>query len=296
MTTDPVEAVLEAFLDHIESDTPAPTLEHLGAEDRARAEELMALMREGRGIDAYRSRPSLNTLLAGTEFEDWLDPPQTEGLSLDAIRDDVTAAFHTTPVIDGAAEYDGIDSHAIARCGAHRIRFQFRDPITTALELASIDPQVAVGPIFGRFPETAIVVVVIGDAIRSSVAIDLYDTEPYIGSPDGEVHPPRLSRPILPLRDTLHLLAGEFTTTIGSEELLPQSQHLEIDDIVHEESHAACAAIAAEGRRARTDAKRETWGDFDATPWLNELAVLASSGQLTDDGFEAQLTAQAAAA
>jgi hypothetical protein len=256
----------------------------------------MALMREGRGIDVYRSRPSVNTLLAGTEFEGWLDPPQTEGLSLDGIRDDVTAAFDTTPVVDGAAEYEGINSNAVARCSAHRIRFQFRDDLTSVVDLGNIDPQVAVGPVFGRFPETAIVVVIIGDSARSSVAIDLYDTEPYIGSPDGEVHPPRLSRPILPLRDTLRLLVGEFTTTTVSDDVIPQGQHVEIDDIVDEESHAACATIAAEGRRARTDAKKEALTDFDATPWLNDLALSASSGDLTDDDFEAQLTVQAAAA
>jgi hypothetical protein len=296
MANDPVEAVIEAFLDHLESDTPAPTLDHLSAEDRARAEELMALMREGRGIDVYQSRPSLNTLLAGTEFEGWLDPPQTEGLSLDAIRDDVTAVFDSAPIVDGAAEYEGINSNAVARCGAHRIRFQFRDDLTSVFDLGNIDPQVAVGPVFGRFPETAIVIVITGDTVQSSVAIDLYDTEPYIGSPDGEVHPPRLSRPILPLRDTLHLLVGEFTTTVGNDDVVPQGQHAEIDDIVDEESHAACATIAAEGRRARTEAKKEAWTGFDATPWLNDLAVSASIGDLTDDDFEAQLTAQAAAA
>lgn len=296
MMNDPIDEVIQAYLDHVENGTPEPSLDHLGPEDRQLAEDIITSMNAGRGINPYQSRPSYATLAATGQAGADVAAPANVGVTLDAIRDDVAAAFDSTPIVDGAAEYEGIDSNAVARCGAHRIRFQFRDDLISVFELSTTDPQVAVGPIFGRFPETAVVVVVIGDEVRSSVAIDLYDTEPYIGSPDGEVHPPRLSRPILPLRDTLRLLAGEFTTTIGSEELVSQSEHLEIDDIVHEESHAACAAIAAEGRRARTDAKRETWGDFDATPWLNELAVLASSGQLTDDGFEAQLTAQAAAA
>lgn len=296
MANDPVETVIEAFLDHLENNTPEPTLDHLNVEDRARAEELIALMRDGRGIDAYRSRPSLDTLLTGTEFEGWLDPPQAEGLSLDAIRDEVTDVFDSVPIIDGAAEFEGINSNAVARCGAHRIRFQFRDDLTSVFDLGNISPQVAAGPVFGRFPETAIVVVIVGDTVRSSVAIDLYDTEPYIGSPDGEVHPPRLSRPILPLSDTLRLLVSEFTTTIGSDDVIPQERHVEIDGIVAEESQAACATIAAAGRRARTDAKREALTDFDATEWLNDLAVFASRDDLTDDDLEAQLTAEAAAA
>jgi hypothetical protein len=296
MTNDPIDEVLHAYLDHVEKGTPEPSLDHLGPEDRQLVADIIDSMNAGRGINPYRSRPSYSTLAASTQAGADAAASANLGLTLDAIRDDVSVTLGTSPVVDGAAEYEGISSNAVARCGAHRVRFQFLDTITTVSDLANIHPQVAVGPVFGRFPETAIVVVVIGDAVRSSVAIDLYDTEPYIGSPDGEIHPPRLSRPILPLPDTLRLVAGEFTTTIGSDEVVPQSQNIEIDVIVDQESHAACAAIAAEGRRARTDAKKAAWGNFDATPWLNDLAVLAYSGDLTDDDFEAQLTAQAAAA
>ena len=72
MENDPVEAVIAAYLDHLESDAPQPSLDHLAEEDRQRAQELITLMLDGRGIDIYRSAPSLDMLLAGTEFEDWL--------------------------------------------------------------------------------------------------------------------------------------------------------------------------------------------------------------------------------
>jgi hypothetical protein len=292
MTNNPIDEVLQAYLDHLEKGTPEPSLDHLGPEDRQLAEDIIRSMNAGRGINPFQSRPSYTMLTAGMDAV----PPANIGLTVDTIRSDVTAMFDMAPIADGAAEHEGIASHAVARCGAHRIRFQFRDDLTSVADLESIDPQVAVGTVFGRFPETAIVVVVIGDPDLSSVAVDVYDTEPYIGSPDGEIHPPRLSRPILPLTDTLRLLAGEFTTTTTTDGVTPQHQQVEMDDIVGEESRSACAAIRAEGGRARTDAKKEAWNDFDATAWLSELAVTASNVGVSDEDLDAQLTAQAAAA
>jgi hypothetical protein len=67
--SDPVEAVITAYLDHLEHGVPEPSLQHLSDDDRQRAVELIDLMREGRGIDVYRPRPSLDALLAGTEFD-----------------------------------------------------------------------------------------------------------------------------------------------------------------------------------------------------------------------------------
>ena len=65
MMNDPVEAVIAAYLDHLEHGAPEPSLDHLGDDDRLRAIDLMDLMRDGRGIDVYRSRPSLDALLSG---------------------------------------------------------------------------------------------------------------------------------------------------------------------------------------------------------------------------------------
>lgn len=128
MTNDPVEAVIAAFLDHLEHGGSEPSLDHLAEDDRVRAEQLIELMRDGRGIDVYRSRPSLDRLLAGTEFEDWLTPPATDGLSIEAIRDDVVTSLGSlsTPIADGAAQNEGIRSDAVIRFGSLRIRVQFR--------------------------------------------------------------------------------------------------------------------------------------------------------------------------
>lgn len=65
---DAVDEVLAAFSDHLEHGTPRPALDHLNPHHRGLAEDLMRLMETSRGIDPSASAPSLEALLAGTEF------------------------------------------------------------------------------------------------------------------------------------------------------------------------------------------------------------------------------------
>jgi hypothetical protein len=64
--SDPVDAVILAYLDHLEGAGPAPSLDHLGEPDRARAAQLMAVVSGGHGIDPRAPRPSIEALLADT--------------------------------------------------------------------------------------------------------------------------------------------------------------------------------------------------------------------------------------
>lgn len=299
MTTDPVEAVIAAYLKHLEHAAPEPSLEHLTPEERGRAEELIALMLEGRGIDVYRSRPSLDTLLVGTEFVDWLSPAETEGLSIDAIRADVVGSLGSAsePIADGAARHEGVRSDAIIRFQTLRLRLQFRDDIAIAADLARVDPRAAAGPIFGRFPETPAVVLVIGDDGFSSVAIDPYDTEEFIGAPDGQTYPPRITRPVLPLHDTLRRLVDELIPDltiddIGDDNRVP----VHLGSISEAECAKAQNAVVAEGEKARTDAKKETWPTLDAQQLLVTFCETAAAGVLTEAELDARIAAAAAAA
>ncbi len=70
--SDTVDAILAAFSDHLDQGTPRPEVDHLESHDRQIAEDLMRLMETGRGIDPSASAPSLEALLAGTEFADAL--------------------------------------------------------------------------------------------------------------------------------------------------------------------------------------------------------------------------------
>lgn len=293
MATDPIEAVIAAYLDHLENGGPVPSFDDLSEEDRRTAQELIDLMREGRGIDVYRSRPSLDSLLAGTEFEGWLDAPHTEGLSIDAVRPEVISALGSasSPVADGTAQNEGIRSDALTQFQTLHIRLQFRDDITTPADLARVDPRVAAGAVFGRFPETVALVLIIGDQEFSSVAIDPFDTEPFIGTPDGQTYPPRISRPVLPLHDTLRRVVDELAPDLVIDELAADHQPVELPDIIRAECASACAAIVAEGKKSRTAAKKETWSIFDERAFLVSLTHDASADDLTEADIDERIDA-----
>lgn len=72
--TDAVDDVLAAFSDYLEHGTPRPKLDHLDLHRRQLAEDLMRLMETARRIDPSASAPSLEALLAGTEFAEALPP------------------------------------------------------------------------------------------------------------------------------------------------------------------------------------------------------------------------------
>ena len=90
--SDAVDDVLAAFSDHLDHGAPRPPLDHLGPRDRQLAENLMRLMETGRRIDPSASAPSLEALLAGTEFADALPPaaPPAEAPVLHRMQDLLT--------------------------------------------------------------------------------------------------------------------------------------------------------------------------------------------------------------
>lgn len=90
--SDAVDDVLAAFSDHLEHGSPRPALDHLDPRDRRLAEELMRMMETGRWIDPSASAPSLEALLAGTEFADALPPvaPPVEAPILHRMQDLLT--------------------------------------------------------------------------------------------------------------------------------------------------------------------------------------------------------------
>ncbi|MGI8793010.1 MAG: hypothetical protein ACR2H3_07525 [Acidimicrobiales bacterium] len=298
MANDPVDAVIAAYMSYLENGGPEPALDHLNNEQRREALELISLIEDARGVDFYRSPPPLDAVLAGSELEDRIEPPVTVGLSVDAIRVDVVSSLGSAaePIVDAAAHAEGIQSDAVVRFGALRVRVQFRDDVPTVADLGHIDPRAAAGPIFGRFPETATVVVVIGDDDRSSVAIDPYDTEEFIGTPDGETYPPRITRPILPLYDTLRRLVDELAPDLTVDDVDDHHEPADLADIVETACASAQAAVVTEGKKARIDAKKETWPNFDEHPLLVSLCQSAAADHLTEVELDERITAAAAAA
>lgn len=297
MAEDPVDAVTAAFLDHLENGGPEPSLDHLTDVERTEATELIELIKDGRGVDFYRSRPSLAAALAGTEFEHQLDPHVTAGLSIDAIRNDVVSSLGSAsePINDGAAQNEGIRSDAVVRFGSLRIRIQFRDDVTSPAALSQVDPRAAAGPVFGRFPDTAAVVLVTGDQELSSIVIGPFDVDDFIGAPDGKVHQPRIARPVLSLYDTLRRLVDELSPDLTGDDATADHETVELDDIIRAECAAACAVVVTEGKKARTEAKKETWAHFDEADLLASLVEDAAAEELSEADMDARLTPAEAA-
>lgn len=297
MTDNPVDAVIAAFLDQLENGGPGPSLDHLTEGERTEVTEIVNLMKDARGVDFYRSRPSLDAVLAETEFDHRLEQPVTVGLSIDAIRADVVSSLGSPsePIGDGAAQNEGIRSDAVVRFGSLRIRIQFRDDVTTPAGLCQVDPRAAAGPLFGRLPDTAAVVLVIGDQELSSVAIGAFDIDDFIGAPDGQVHQPRITRPVLSLYDTLRGVVDELAPDLACGDAFDDFETIELDNIIRTECASACAAVVAEGKKARTEAKNETWADFEEAALIASLVEEAASGELSEADLDARLTPAEAA-
>ena len=83
---DRVDAVIEAFLDHLEGTGERPSLDHLTDGERQEAEALMKSLEAARGIDPYASRPSIELLLAGTRFEELLHGHSRASTEIGAIQ------------------------------------------------------------------------------------------------------------------------------------------------------------------------------------------------------------------
>lgn len=294
MTNDPVDAVVQAYLDHLEEGAPEPSLDHLTPDERKLAQDLIESLKAGRGINPYQSRPSLSSLLSGSEFENLVTAQTHAGLTVDAIRTEVVGALGAAaePISDGAALNEGTRSDAvIVYCGL-RLRVQFRDDISTPTELATVDPRAAAGPIYGRFRDTAGVILVLGDPELSSVPIGPFDTDDYIGAPDGLLHAPRITRPVLPLFDTLRAYVDEVAPDLAADVDPVAPGAIDVPAITHSAAIAARDAVVAEGKRSRTEAKKDTWTRFGAAGEVEVVAEIAAdvmSGDLSPEAMRARI-------
>jgi hypothetical protein len=313
---DRVDAVVEAFMEHLEGLSEAPALDDLDADERARAEALIGSLEAGRGIDPYASRPSLEHLLAGTPLETALDAsrfggerqraggwgPEGEGEHLlGRIREQLTlfAPFHVDIWPDDAAAAIGIDSDFVALVSAQRLRIQVLADVDGPLALASLDPAAVAGPIFGAFPDTAGVIVVHPDDELSSVAIDPFDTEHCIETPAGTVAPPATHRPVMSLVDTVRAYLDEIAPALDTTAALDALPAAEVDSagIARAAAIRAVERVILDGRRAKIDAKQVIWSDL-GEPEIDAISdlVLDAIAGLDSATLESRINALAEAA
>ena len=296
---DRIDAVVEAFMDHLEGVGEAPALDELDPDERARAEQLISSLEAGRGIDPYASRPSLEQLLAGTPLEAALESGRDD--LPDRIRDQLTryAPFHVDIWRDDAAAAIGIHSDYIALVSAQRLRIQIRDDVDGPSRLASLDPAAVAGPLYGAFPDTAGVLVVYPNDELSSVAIDPFDTEHCIEAPGGTVARPTTYRPVLPLADTVRAYLDEIApaldTTVGSDVM--HGDEVDPAAIARDAASRAVERVVRDGRRAKISAKQATWSGLGEAQVdaISDLVLDAIAG-LDHAALESRINALAEAA
>ena len=330
---DRVDAVVEAFIDHLEGLGEAPVLDDLDPGERARAEALISSLEAGRGIDPYASRPSLEQLLAGTPLEAALDAsrlgtggegereraggrgsggegeheraggrgPEPGDDLLGRIRDQLTlyAPFHIDIWPDNAAAAIGINSDFVALVSAQRLRIQIRNDVDAPSSLAALDPAAVAGPLYGAFPDTAGVIVVYPNDELSSVAIDPFDTEHCIETPAGIVARPATHRPVLPLADTVRAYLDEIAPVLDPTVSLDAMRADEVDPaiIARDAASRAVERVVLDGRRAKINAKRVTWSRL-GEPEIDAITdlVLDSIAGLDQATLQSRINALADAA
>jgi len=185
---DAIDDILAAFADHLEHGTPRPALDRLNPHDRRLAEDLMPLLETGRRIDPSASAPSLEALLADTEFADVLPlaAPRPEAQVLHRMRDLLTR-------VDSRADVHVDDEGFVS--------FGYLDLLARFHPLETDDPSL---------PDTALRAVFDADAYVDLVAlvatqtgelltrvVSRYDVDPTIST--AVARPAPLAPVVLPL-------------------------------------------------------------------------------------------------
>jgi hypothetical protein len=301
---DPVEGVIQSFLDYLEGSGPEPTLDHLDPEERKRAEELMESLRAGRGINPYASRPSLEQLLVGTEFEEALRGAQREPAStpssssnelLEAIKSELGtyAEMQLEVSRDLAAADSGVMSHFLIQAGPHRLRVRVVSELDSSAQLVTLDPAEIAGSIYGRYPDTAGVLAMYPDDELSSIAIDPFDSVFCIEVPHGAVAKPSTRRPLLPLGDALRSYLEELAPRLESLTQADALTTLELDlrSLADSVTRQAVDAVVQEGSRAKIDAKKKGLTSFTENDLLGiaGLVVRAQQGPLSEEDLRGQV-------
>jgi hypothetical protein len=302
---DAVDVVVQEFLEFLDGARPEPTLDHLTAADRRRATDLIESLKAGRGIDPYASRPSLERLLADTPFQDQLGghahaATVAHGEVLEKMRNQLAVLggdrFEVVHDVAGSSP-SAVRSDFLILSGPIRLRVQVRHDVHEAADLAELDPSEAAGPVYGRFPDTAGVLLVFPDEDLSSVAVDPFDPEYCIETPSGTSAPPRTHRRVMPLADTLRSYLDEIMPALDLSAPSDSAQlaHLDVSLVASNIAASVLSDVADEGKRARIDAKRETWTTLGAVQSnaVSRVIIDALDGRLDEAALQVAIDAAA---
>lgn len=245
-SVDAVDAVLAAFDDHLENGTARPTLDHLDPRDRGIAEELMRLMETGRVIDPSASAPSLEALLAGTEFAEALTlepqempnlapaPEDPDSAGMDRLRDVLSAVDSRADIV--------VDSKGFV-CLTYldlRVRFQL---------IEGVEPVVGDHTLIALFDADLDVdivgIVAAGTPELITRVVSRYDTDATVTTAAGRpVLPPPPLPAVLAVRRILEDCAPEWGTFDMGREL-----HDDVVDVASLQVRLADQFVGQETRR-----------------------------------------------
>ncbi|MCP4384707.1 MAG: hypothetical protein GY798_25390 [Hyphomicrobiales bacterium] len=293
MTTnpDPVDAVLDAYFDYLEGTGDEPSLDQLDPDDWAVAEQLIASLTAGRGIDPEASRPSLAALLAMQPPKVPLGDVADVALTLEAGLRDVDDTCVVTP--DFAAHTHGVDSDLVVVCGGHRLR-GIIDRVHDGFETLTPERVAAAAGVFGAFSDIAGVVFVRDDTPDlPGVVVEQLDLHRALDVATGRHDPPVFRRPVADAvsacRAFLHELSPMFEP-LDPAVVQAISRDIALPDIGFFVD-ASVQAVAEKGTKARIPEKKAAWtalgaAEIDA---LTAAAVALESGETTHEDIVDQL-------
>lgn len=255
---DRVEELLDAYLDYLEGLGEEPSLDHLGEEERAEAEQLIASLRAAQGIDPYSSPPSVADLLARAAATQDAAATTAFGSVLQATLRQVDRQARV--VDDVAAQAAGLQSALVAFVRGLRIR------VIIEAEGRDIDTgyagQVpAVAGVFGALPDTNVVLLAaLGDSPAGAI-VDRDDIVTAIETPSGQCRPPRISRPVMDPVEACVRYVYEVMPAFEPFEYLAFDNGATSVDGLNVENLVAVATheIVTSGERARLTAKKTAW-------------------------------------
>jgi hypothetical protein len=294
---DPVDAVILAFLDHLEGGAPRPALDHLTDSDRRRAETFLDSLIAGRGLDPYASRPSVEALLADTPLAGLLagpskPPPFCSVNPPGAGGADATTVQRVLAGVDGRArvevEPDGTVVYSYLDLRARFLLVPATNPVITRNVRAVVEG------FFGADPDTSRVGVV---AARSDELVTQLLSADEVGqtitTPRGEPH--TRWDPPLPLA----LVARRML-----EQSAPEWPSFDFDQALGEALDVAAVAAEIAGRVIRHEAARSYRGDKRQAyralvgrerAFAELVARVSAQGPVVDLDAEATRITQAAA-
>jgi hypothetical protein len=284
---DPVDAVILAFLDHLEGVGPRPALDHLDQADRERAAELMRGMAVARGLEPGATRPSIEALLVDTPLAPLFPRPRTaagEAADLVTMRDVLAG-------VDPRARVEPDGGGALLSYLDLRARFLL---VPAAVPVVTDDIRAAVAQLFAADPDTSRVGLVAAhspDLSTQLLAVDeIGDT---ITTPRGEPH--RQWEPPLPLALAARRLLEQSAPEWAAFDF--DGERLEPLDVAGIAGELARRVIERESTRPYRGDKRAAYRALAGQERLfaDLVALAASPGAGLDLGAETARILRAAA-